>query len=290
MPNDLHCADAAGASISRRIVADSSCDLLTMEDVPFAVSPLTICTADASFRDDESLHVAEMVESLLHYRGKSSTSCPNPADFLRAFGDADEIFCVTLTGTLSGTCNAAVLAKKQYEEAHPGRRVFVFDSLSTGPEMVLLIERIREMILAGASFDEIAAAIPAYSQQTGLIFMLSSLQNLANNGRVSPLTAKMAGLLGIRLVAIASERGDIEPVAKCRGEQKALDTILTRMRENGYNGGRVRIAHCLNEGAASALCARITDAFPQANVEIRETRGLCSFYAEKGGMLVGYEK
>ena len=259
---------------SRMIVTDSSSDLLAMEGVPFASAPLKIVTAEREYIDDESLDTAGMVEDLRRYSGKSSTSCPNPEDFIRAFGEAEEVFCVTITGTLSGCHNCAMLAKKQYEEAHPGRRVFVLDSLSTGPEMALILQKIREGILAGRSFEEISAAAREYSAKTGLIFMLESLRNLANNGRVSPVVAKMAGILGIRLVAIASERGDIEPVSKCRGEQKALSAIVERMRQMGHRAGKVRIAHCMNEGAAHALAAKLRAAAQKAlDLEIVRRKG-----------------
>ena len=42
-----------------------------------------------------------------------------------------------LTGTMSGIHNSAVIAGESYESEHPGARVYVMDSLSTGPEMYL---------------------------------------------------------------------------------------------------------------------------------------------------------
>ena len=120
--------------------------------------------------------------------------------------------------------------------------------------------------------------------------MLESMKNLANNGRVSHIVAKMAGLLGIRVVGKASNKGDLEPLNKCRGEEKALSTIFEHMQDNGYKGGKVKISHCLNENAAKKLQLKISDKFPSAVIEIYPCRGLCSFYAEKGGLLVGFEK
>lgn len=40
-------------------------------------------------------------------------------------------------------------AKMQYEENHPGRKVFVLDSFSAGPEMKLLAEKIGDLVLEG---------------------------------------------------------------------------------------------------------------------------------------------
>ena len=273
-----------------KIVTDSSADVMSLADVAFESAPLKIITADREYVDDGNLDVEGMVNDLAAYRGKSSTSCPNPEDWLRAFGDAEHVFCVTITGTLSGSYNAAMVAKKTYEQAHPDRRVFVLNSLSTGPEMALAIEKMRELILAGKEFDEVCESINKYSEKTGLLFMLESMRNLANNGRVSPIVAKMAGLLGIRVVAKASDKGDIEPLNKCRGEKKALETLVEHLKNLGLKEGRVRIAHCFNEPAAVALRELIQKNFARVQVELTRCRGLCSFYAERGGMLVGFEK
>lgn len=273
-----------------KIVTDSSADVMSLADVAFESAPLKIITADREYVDDGNLDVEGMVNDLAAYRGKSSTSCPNPEDWLRAFGDAEHVFCVTITGTLSGSYNAAMVAKKTYEQAHPDRRVFVLNSLSTGPEMALAIEKMRELILAGKEFDEVCESINKYSEKTGLLFMLESMRNLANNGRVSPIVAKMAGLLGIRVVAKASDKGDIEPLNKCRGEKKALETLVEHLKNLGLKEGRVRIAHCFNEPAAIALRELIQKNFARVQVELTRCRGLCSFYAERGGMLVGFEK
>ena len=75
--------------------------------------------------DDGALDVAAMVSWFDGYKGKSKTSCPNSSDWLEAFGDADEVYCVTITSGLSGSYNAACIAKKLYEAENPGKRVCV---------------------------------------------------------------------------------------------------------------------------------------------------------------------
>jgi DegV family protein with EDD domain len=169
-------------------------------------------------------------------------------------------------------------------------RVCVLDSLSAGPELTLMIEKLEELIERGLDYEDVCREIQAYRQQTGLLFMLASLKNFAANGRVSPAVAKITGLFGIRIVGKASDKGQLEPLNKCRGEENSLNTILEHLKNSGLKNGSVRIAHCCNESAALALKARIVREMPQADVKIAVCRGLCSYYAEKGGLLVGYEK
>jgi DegV family protein with EDD domain len=274
---------------SIKIVADSSANVLTLETMTFAAAPLKIITNEKEFADDAALDVAGMVQWFDGYKGKSKTSCPNPSDWLEAFGDADEVYCVTITSGLSGSYNAACVAKQMYEETD-GKRVCVVDSLSAGPELVLIIEKLEEYILQDLSYEQICERIKAYKQQTGLIFVLESLKNFATNGRVSPAVAKIAGVLGIRIVGKASDLGTLELTNKCRGEAKTIATLLNNLKDSGLRRGKVRIAHCQNETAARGLQDRIQTEFPEVDVAIHTCRGLCSYYAEKGGLLVGFEK
>ena len=273
-----------------KIVADSSANLMELKTVAFDAAPLKIITAQREFVDDRNLDLDEMIGYFKSYKGRSQSSCPNPEDWLTTFGDAEDVFCVAITSGLSGSYNAACIAKEMYETEHPGRRVFVIDSLSAGPELTLLVEKLEELVVAGKSFEEICAYMPEYQKKTGLLFMLESLNNFAANGRVSPAVAKIAGVLGIRIVGKASDAGTLEPTDKCRGEAKAVSTIMKHLKENGLKKGKVQIAHCRNEKAAATLKGMIEAELPEVTVKIGKNLGLCSYYAERGGMLVGYEK
>ncbi len=273
-----------------RIVTDSSADLTALERIPFSFAPLKIITAHKEYTDDLALDTAAMVEELKHYKGTSSTSCPNPQEWLEVFGDAKYIFAVTITSGLSGSFNAAQAAQAIYEAEHPDRRVFLVDSLSAGPGMVLLLEKLQELILSGLDFDAICQEIKAYQKKTGLLFILESLTNFANNGRINPAVAKLAGFMGIHILGQASTVGTLEILEKCRGSKKTLQAMIEQLKSRGFQGGKLRIAHCFNEKGALELKERLLAVFHTADIHIYPTRGLCSFYAEKGGLLVGYEK
>ncbi|MBQ7293861.1 MAG: DegV family protein [Clostridia bacterium] len=273
-----------------KIVADSSCDLFELKNTEFAYAPMKVITADKEFVDDRALDVEDMVSYLYKYKGKSKSSCPNTADWLNAFGDADDIFCVTITSGLSGSYNSACAAKQMFESENPGKRVHVFDSLSAGPELVLIIEKIEECIKCGMDYEDICDKVHQYMKKTGLLFILKSLKNFANNGRVSPIVAKIVGIAGICIVGKASEQGTLDPKHKCRGEGRSLETLVKELESEGFNSGKVSIGHCRNETAAEQLKSLILSKFNAAKVEIHQLKGLCSFYAENGGVLVGFEK
>ncbi len=272
-----------------RIVADSAADTLELIGTDFASVPLKIITSHKEYVDDETLDVEQMVEDLRQYSGKSSTSCPSVGEWLEAFADANRVYCVTITSALSGTYNSARLAKQEYEAQYPERKVFVIDSLSAGPEERLIIEKLQELIALRHTHQEICDAITDYQRHTCLFFMLESLRNLANNGRVNSLVAKAAGLLGVRMVGKASDQGMLELLDKCRGEKRALAALINRINAMRQTVHKVFIGHCCNEHAASKLKEMILQEFSSAKVELYKLRGLCSFYAEKGGLMIGLE-
>ena len=272
-----------------KIIADSSADIKVVEGVCFQSVPMTIRAGGRDFVDNEQLDTAAMLDFLASHNGPSGTACPGPENWMSAFEGADEIFVVCITGSLSGTWSSAMAARELYLQAHPDVKIHVFDSLSTGPEMLLLIERLAFLIREGKSFDEICAAGEEYLSSTHLLFILRSVHNLAQNGRVSKLVAGAIGILGIQILAVASEQGTIEPIEKCRGDKKARSALVQEMYERGYRGGKVRISHAQNSEAAIAIERALRERFPLADIKTRLCGGLCSYYAERGGVIVGFE-
>ena len=230
-----------------------------------------------------------MVSTLRSTRGRSYSACPNVADWESAFGESGDVIAFTITSSLSGSYNAACVAGKNCTERNPARRIHVVDTLSAGPEITLLLEKALSEQSSGAGFDEVCENLKAYQRRTHLLFALESMHNLAQNGRISRLTATMAGVLGIRAAGQASAEGTLEMLGKCRGGRKTQHFMLCEMERLGYGGGSVRIGHCQNEAFAQELCTGIRQRFPAADVRCDPLRGLCSYYAERGGIMLGFE-
>ena len=277
----------------RKIIADSSCDLESTENivhgVDLGVVPLKILVEDKEFVDDSNLNLDEMLETLANTKEKSSTACPSPMEFEEAFGDADEVFVVTITSQLSGCYNSGVLAKNMYQEKYPDRKVYVFDSLSTSGEMILIINKIAQLVVTDKSFEEIVEEVEEYRKNTNTACLLYSIDNLVKNGRVNKLVGAALNVLGIKIIARASEEGTIQPVNKARGKDKAYKAMLKEFEEKGYKGGKVEICHCKNEEGALYLKNKILELYPSAQINIRNAHGLVSYYAENQGIVVGFE-
>lgn len=272
-----------------RIVSDSSSDLLELPDVDYRTVPLKVMFGGHEYVDEIGTDCEEMVLALQGHSGPSTTSCPNVHEWLEAFEGADEIFATTISSGLSASYEAAEMARRQYLEAHPSAKVFVFDSKATGPVERLIIEKLRAGILAGKAYDEILETTLEYQRSLRILYSLESLNNLANNGRVSLHVARIAGALNIRAIGHASDEGTVELLHKCRGVKRTIKTIVHEMAERGCVGGTVHIDHCLNLPAAQTLKAAIEARFDGVDVHVNPCTALCSYYADKGGLIIGYE-
>ena len=110
-----------------KIVADSSSNLYDGYIENFSSVPLKIICGDKEYIDIPSLDARKMMNELKKIKEKSSTSCPNIFEWRDAFGDADNVFAVTITSGLSGSYSAAMSAKKDYIAEYPDKKVCVID-------------------------------------------------------------------------------------------------------------------------------------------------------------------
>lgn len=272
-----------------RLIADSSSDRPALAGIPIEYVPLVISTEAQSFTDDDQLDVDELLQCLASYRGRSYTACPSVDAWLRAFEGGDEIYAVTITSALSGSYNSAMAARALYLQEHPGAKIAVFDSLSTGPELRLILEKLQDCVENGLEFERTVQQVQDYQKHTGLLFCLHSLHNMAQNGRVSKVAAAAVGVLGIRIVGMASPEGTLAQLAKCRGDRKALPELIEQLRLSGYTGGKARITHVNNPTLADTLRSQLLAAWPQADITTTSSTGLCSYYAESGAIMVAFE-
>lgn len=276
-----------------KIVTDSGCDLRSLEsqskELQFERVPLTLQIGTEIFRDDDGLDIDNMMATMYQSSKAATSSCPSPDAFLQAYKGVDNVIAVTITGTLSGSHNSARLAKNDLLEDYPNANIHVIDSLSASGEVDLIVLELERLINLGLSFEEVVERITAYQEKTRLIFVLAKVDNLVKNGRLNKLVGKVVGLLNIRMVGQASKEGTLELLQKARGQKKAVSTLVEEIQKAGYKGGKVYIAHANNPKICEQISEKIKAIYPDAVIQTGRTSGLCSFYAEDEGILMGYE-
>ena len=273
-----------------KLIIDSSSNMKSDPDHNVEVVPLTISFGGKDYIDDQNLNIREFLNDMNQNQIAGKTTCPSIQAWLNALEGTEKAIIITMTSGMSGTFSSALQAKTMYEEKHPTSQIIVVDSRSAGPELTIVLHGIEKMIQGDIRFVDLEEVIAKFRMRTHLLFILQSLHNLSLNGRVSPVAAKAAGLLKINLIGTASKEGKLEPLTKARGMKKAIRELLKYMKDDNYHGGEVIIDHCENEKDAEIIKDKILAEYPDAQVTIRPMRGLCSFYAEEGGIMVGFHE
>lgn len=275
------------------IVSDSSCEIRELErpapGVQFALVPFKIRVGEREYVDLPTLNTHQMLQAMTDYNGASTTACPSPEEWAEYFLQADNVFAFTISSNLSGSYNSAMVARDMVLENHPEKKIHVLDSLSTGGEMTLAIWKANDLIARGLPFEELVKEWEIWFQQRQILFALASFDNLVKNGRVSKLVGFVAGVMNMRAVGRGSDDGKLEMLHKTRGETRMLALILEEMDHRGYHGQvPAVISHCQNEKGAQMLKTGIEKKWPGAKAIVLPCSGLTSFYAESGGIIVGY--
>ena len=277
------------------IVSDSSCDYLpsafSSNIINFESVPLRIQVGEREFVDDEALDVPVMLAAMADEKTASSTACPSPADFARAYEKGEKTLCFTISANLSGTYNAAVMGRELLLDEHPEKRVCIIDSRATAGAMVLLIRKTQELIEANPEidFDELCETLQQYQKSLRTCFTLECFDNLIKNGRMRPLVGTLLHTLGIHVTADATPEGTIRVLDKVRGEAKTYKALVALMnRSKDCRDADVVICQCENPDGALKLKEQILKELPVRKVDILSCRGLTSFYAMEKGLIIGY--
>jgi len=271
-----------------KMISDTSSDIYELDGYDYVTVPMKIATDTQEFVDMKGADPRAMYDVLREGKSKSRTSCPSSGEWLAAFDEDRDNLCFTISSNLSGSNNAAHMAKQMFEEENE-HHVEIVDSYSTGPENDLLIEKAVELMEQGLSVKEIKDQVEDYGDSTHVYFVTSSVNNLVNNGRIPSFVGKAISILKINLIGIGTNEGRIKIVSESRNPKKALQYIVDKMVERGYQGGKIRINHCYNEKLLPVLLEMLKERFGDVDLQVRQTGLLCSYYVEEYGIIIAFE-
>lgn len=289
--------------MSWAIIADSSCNLRDYTPVAphciFAIAPLKIEVAGEEYIDNSDLDVTELNQRVAAEQSASGSACPSAGEWADLFRLADNVVAITISSNLSGSYDAALMGRNlvvdEYARDHAGiisgKNIFVLDSKAAGGKLEVIVQLIDAYLHdhPDCSFEEVVARAEAIAESSQVQFSLSSFNNLVKNGRMPKLMGALASGLSIRMLGTASPQGTIKVIAPTRGDKKTHAKIIEVMRNDGYRGGLTYIDHVDNKHGAETLKEAITSEWPESEVHIIPCGGLCSYYAEETGLIIGYE-
>ena len=262
--------DAANTAI----VVDSTADFPQANErfSNWRMVPLYVRFGDQSYRDYVELGPHEFYARLREARELPTTSQPTPADFLAAYEELvryDRIYSLHIASTLSGTFQSAGTAATEL-----GEKVRTVDSHTASAAIAMLGLAIQRRLERGTTDDEVDALIARYRERAHLLFTVETLEFLARGGRIGRARKFAGQLLNVKPILTITD-GEVVPITRVRGNQKAMREFVDRFNSSSENRPslRIGIAHADAPERADALIAMVEGERPQAEIEVVTTLG-----------------
>jgi DegV family protein with EDD domain len=252
------------------IVLDSTADFPEApERFPnWRVVPLYVRFGDESYRDYVELGPEAFYQRLRTSADLPTTSQPTPGDFLAAYEELagyERIYSLHIASQLSGTYGSAGTAAAQL----PGDRVRTVDTGTASAAIALLGLAIQRRLERGTSDEEIERLIERHRRETGLLFTVDTLEYLARGGRIGRAKAMAGQLLHVKPI-LAIKEGEVIPVKRVRGNQKAVQEFVRALDEQTADTPalRIGIAHADAPDRAAVLEKMVRDRRPRASIDL----------------------
>ena len=212
------------------IVVDSTfgLDPNYVKDNQIIVVPLNVLIDNKEYIDGE-IH-PDIVVDALQNKKTVKTSQPAPELFLKAFEDQlkryEDVICMTISKSLSGTINSANLAKTLVESEH----VYIEDTESNINGAAYLAEKLIEYLDEGHSVQEGLRYLSELKEKGSLVFTVDNLQQLVTNGRLSRIQGFIGNILKIKPI-LRFSRGVLAVEAKVRSFDNVVLYLLNETKK-----------------------------------------------------------
>lgn len=200
----------------------------------------------------------------MHAGSEVKTSMVNAGTFIERFKTAldagKDVLYIGMSGGISGTANAALMAKQELDEEYPDRKIVVIDTLAASLGEGLFVIKAAEQLKDGAALDTIEEDIRAQVPSMCQSFTVDDLKYLKKTGRVSGAAAIIGNVLGIHPILVGDYEGKIVVKSKVRGMKRTLAALAERYAELVLNKAEtIGIAHADNEEGKEYLVQRLRD-------------------------------
>lgn len=216
-----------------RVLVDTAADY-TVEEIRqkgMELVPIHITIGGTDYRDAMDLSKTQFYELLQANEEFPKTSQPTPQDFLEIFEDVkekgDELVCILLSSSLSGTCQSAMLAKNMVEYEN----IYIVDSLTATHMIRVLADYGKKLADEGLNGRKIAEELDRLKSRVKVLAAVDTLEYLYKGGRLSKTSAMIGEMARIKPLITVSEEGKVVVAGKCLGKNKAVSALLKTLGE-----------------------------------------------------------
>ena len=273
-----------------KIVTDSSntMERALAEELGITIVPLTTMV-DGVVYSDGDLKEGQFLELMRSSKALPKTSQPPVGLFAEVFSelasDGSQIIAIHLSHALSGTVEAA-----RQGAALSGADVTVIDSTFTDQATKFQVVAAARLAQAGASKEDILAAIEDIQKKTELYIGVSTLENLVKGGRIGRVTGLLSSLLNIRVI-MTMKNHQLEPMTKGRGNKtfkKWLDEFVVGLQ--GKHVAEIGISYAGSPAYAQEMKERLQPLVSEP-ISVLETSSIIQTHTgeDAWAILVRYE-
>ena len=250
-----------------RIVTDSTCDLprALVEAHGITVVPLTVFFGDDALLDGVDISAEEFYERLTSSPELPRTSQPSAELFRAAYeelgANGDEIVSIHISSKLSGTLNAASVAR---EEVAHSVHIDIIDSYNVSLGLGLVVIEAARSAQAGGTLEEVVATARRVMDRVTVHVSLDTLEYLQRGGRIGRARSFLGSILSVKPI-LHVEDGEVAPFERVRTHTKATARIF----EIASGQGRAKemfVASGGNEAEARALLERLRAVLPHTDL------------------------
>ncbi len=272
-----------------RIVTDSTCDLPQhiVEQLGITVVPLTVFFGDEALLDGVEIDAQAFYERLRGPGPLPRTSQPSVDLFQEAYerlsADGSDIVSIHLSSKLSGTLNAASVAREVVKEtAH----VDLIDSYQVSLGLGLIVMEAALAAQAGKSLAEVVGATRRAMDRTGVYFVGDTLEFLRRGGRIGRARSVLGSILSIKPI-LHVEDGEVAPFERVRTRAKALERLYQLALERPRTK-TLFVAYAGDGAQAEALVQRLQPALPHTEILMAEFGPAVGVHTGPGSLGIAY--
>lgn len=272
------------------IITDSDASLSPAFAAEHGISqvPINIHFGETLYRTWIDVNDSQLF-GLIDKAGKlPTTSAPSPGEFTEAYkaafdAGADEIICLTVSGKISATYNAALTAK----ELVPDGTITVIDTQQLTISQGFMALEAAKLAKEGLETEEIVERVANLGKRTHFFGALATLKYLAMSGRVGHLTAGMANVLNIKPI-LSIQDGELDLLEKIRTQRKAWNRVIELSSDvlKGEKPEQMAIVHVAAPEQAQKLEALLREKLPCPD-EILITELTAGLSVHSGAGMVG---
>ncbi len=259
-----------------RVVTDNASDM-TLEDAELLnvdLINLPITFGDEEFPQRTNEDFDRFFEKLTQVDELPKTSRGSLVDYYRVFNEAkeagDDVICVTLSKTISGSIDSAYQAK----EALGYDRVFIIDSALAITGQRLLVEAICKRRDEGVPSEDIVEEANSLKKRIIVYGLIDTLRYLKMGGRIPAAFASLGDVLNIKPL-ITLDDGNLDAMAVARGHKAGVKKIKRKFKDNGYDENYpVYFAYTPDKRSAITFMEEMIEEFDLKNTKLIPVGGV----------------